>query len=316
MKAGDAFDQDRLTNVVRTHVTQAEPLSYAGGEISFRLPREQSSNFPRLFRELETRREAMGVGGYGVSVTSLEEVFLSLEKEGKRAGRDQTTLDSDSGLIAVGMIGPMKRSSSGPSRGDGALNAGDGSGSKGDGSLRHRRSTSGNNPDLQDSSNRSRSTESLSNSSSASPNGNGAWPAEESTDGVSEIEMQDMARANSRPRQEQDAKTRDENDAGRSRRSVTTGHKPRRIGADGGGGRGVETYPGEQQRLILGGAALLTEGQDDDGGFAFDIKEVMYFEEHVDTYTCTIDKYFVFVSANCHIGVYLLIPAVTGWRIV
>lgn len=82
VKAGEAFDQDRLTDTVINHVPTAQPLSCAGGEISFRLPREKSAKFPGLFRELETERTAMGVGGYGMSVTSLEEVFLSLEKEG------------------------------------------------------------------------------------------------------------------------------------------------------------------------------------------------------------------------------------------
>lgn len=87
VKAGEAFDQERLTAAVMNHVPTVQPLSCAGGEISFRLPREQSANFPELFRELETERTAMGVGGYGVSVTSLEEVFLSLEMEGNSAKR-------------------------------------------------------------------------------------------------------------------------------------------------------------------------------------------------------------------------------------
>lgn len=85
VKAGEAFDPEHLTKLVLSHVLKAETLSTAGGEISFRLPREYSSNFPALFRELEQGREAMGIGGYGVSITSLEEVFLSLEKEGKLA---------------------------------------------------------------------------------------------------------------------------------------------------------------------------------------------------------------------------------------
>ncbi|CAM9600590.1 unnamed protein product, partial [Sphacelaria rigidula] len=84
VKASDAFDQDTLTKTVANYVPTAQPLSCAGGEISFRLPREVSAKFPGLFRELETQRAAMGVGGYGVSVTSLEEVFLSLESERHR----------------------------------------------------------------------------------------------------------------------------------------------------------------------------------------------------------------------------------------
>ena len=91
VKASDQFEPDSLTSLVLSHVTNAELLSSAGGEISFRLPREESGKFPGLFRDLEAGREVMGVGGYGVSITSLEEVFLSLEKEGKLADFERGT---------------------------------------------------------------------------------------------------------------------------------------------------------------------------------------------------------------------------------
>ncbi|CAN0051014.1 unnamed protein product [Ectocarpus sp. 4 AP-2014] len=89
VKAGESFEPNSLTSLVLSHVEDAEMLSAAGGEISFRLPREKSQKFPGLFRALEAGREAMGVGGYGVSITSLEEVFLSLEREGKVADAQQ-----------------------------------------------------------------------------------------------------------------------------------------------------------------------------------------------------------------------------------
>ncbi|CAM9889128.1 unnamed protein product, partial [Hapterophycus canaliculatus] len=83
VKAGESFAPNSLTSLVLSHVADAQTLSAAGGEISFRLPREKSANFPGLFRALEAGRGAMGIGGYGVSITSLEEVFLSLEREGR-----------------------------------------------------------------------------------------------------------------------------------------------------------------------------------------------------------------------------------------
>eukprot|EP00752_Nemacystus_decipiens_P003898 g3578.t3 len=85
VKAGQSFEPSEVIALVLSHVAHAQTLSSAGGEISFRLPREESRNFPDLFRALEAGREAMGVGGYGVSITSLEEVFLSLEKQGELA---------------------------------------------------------------------------------------------------------------------------------------------------------------------------------------------------------------------------------------
>lgn len=84
MKAAETFDPVNIRKLVLSHVPRSETLSYAGGEVSFRLPREFSGKFPGLFRDLESKRQAMGIGGYGVSITSLEEVFLSLESGGSR----------------------------------------------------------------------------------------------------------------------------------------------------------------------------------------------------------------------------------------
>lgn len=111
VKAGEAFDEGQLAALVRKYVTMAELLSSAGGEISFRLPRDEAKNFHRLFRELEDRREAMGVGGYGISITSLEEVFLSLEKEGGSVEGDTCvrTIDRD-GSSATSNVGGDKGS--------------------------------------------------------------------------------------------------------------------------------------------------------------------------------------------------------------
>lgn len=57
---------------------QAIPLSCAGGEISFQLPSANKGAFGELFKELEEQVELLNVGSYGVSMTTLEEVFLRL----------------------------------------------------------------------------------------------------------------------------------------------------------------------------------------------------------------------------------------------
>ncbi|CAM9145594.1 unnamed protein product [Choristocarpus tenellus] len=83
VKAGEDFAAPVLDALVRSHIPTADQLMAAGGEVTYRLAREFSPRFPALFRELEARRESLGVGGYGVSVTTLEEVFLSLECKGR-----------------------------------------------------------------------------------------------------------------------------------------------------------------------------------------------------------------------------------------
>lgn len=99
-------------------------LSSAGGEISFRLPREESARFSSLFRALEVGREGMGIGGYGVSITSLEEVFLSLEREGKRVDAEALLNGRSSREHAVSY--GNGRSKRGGRNGEKAVGAGEG----------------------------------------------------------------------------------------------------------------------------------------------------------------------------------------------
>ena len=45
-----------------------------GTEITFSLKYEQRNKFERLFKQLETNKERLGIGNYGLSDTTLEEV--------------------------------------------------------------------------------------------------------------------------------------------------------------------------------------------------------------------------------------------------
>ncbi len=60
----------------------AQIVSDAGGEIAFRCPIVESSKFPALFDKLDEEKKALGITTYGVSVTTLTEVFLKVGDEG------------------------------------------------------------------------------------------------------------------------------------------------------------------------------------------------------------------------------------------
>ena len=63
-------------------------LTDVGTEISFGLPSSAPIEcFPALLGALEAKREELGVLNYGLSATTLEEVFLNLDKENKEAKR-------------------------------------------------------------------------------------------------------------------------------------------------------------------------------------------------------------------------------------
>jgi hypothetical protein len=80
VRDSSACDAERVTEAVRTHVPTAEILSQHGGELSYRLPFSASASFGPLLREIDEAQSKLGIGGYGMSVTSMEEVFLRLSQ--------------------------------------------------------------------------------------------------------------------------------------------------------------------------------------------------------------------------------------------
>ncbi|XP_064074250.1 cholesterol transporter ABCA5-like [Vanessa tameamea] len=80
-----ACREHQITRLVRGHVPRAEKARRHGRELSYILPHYAVHLFPPLFHaiELEIRDKTnrLGITSYGVSMTTLEEVFLSLEGE-------------------------------------------------------------------------------------------------------------------------------------------------------------------------------------------------------------------------------------------
>ncbi|KAJ0412877.1 hypothetical protein ATCC90586_002507 [Pythium insidiosum] len=81
----------RIRELVTAHVASARVLSDVGAELAFQLPLEASVQFPALFDALDDGRAALGVRSYGISVTTLEEVFIKVaEASDSDAATDQT----------------------------------------------------------------------------------------------------------------------------------------------------------------------------------------------------------------------------------
>ncbi|XP_033331289.2 cholesterol transporter ABCA5 isoform X1 [Megalopta genalis] len=74
-----------INRLVISHVSKAEKARRHGRELSFILPHNSVENFAPLFsaieHEIKTRASRLGINSYGVSMTTLEEVFLHLEKD-------------------------------------------------------------------------------------------------------------------------------------------------------------------------------------------------------------------------------------------
>ncbi|KAK5583474.1 hypothetical protein RB653_005070 [Dictyostelium firmibasis] len=72
------FNTQTVTDFVRNYIPSASILTDAGAELSYRLPTESLPNFPEFFAHFDENISRFGISTYGISVTSLEEVFISL----------------------------------------------------------------------------------------------------------------------------------------------------------------------------------------------------------------------------------------------
>eukprot|EP00854_Cymbomonas_tetramitiformis_P022622 gene22622-27306_t len=81
----EIYANQAVGKVVRKHVAEAEFIRAVAAELTFRLPLDATPLFPDLFRELEEEGAALGVASFGVSMTTLEDVFLHLGDEAAAA---------------------------------------------------------------------------------------------------------------------------------------------------------------------------------------------------------------------------------------
>ena len=65
-----------VENLVRQHAPDARCVSNVGAELAFVLNKSSSPQFPQLFRALDDQLVAQGLTSYGISVTTMEDVFL------------------------------------------------------------------------------------------------------------------------------------------------------------------------------------------------------------------------------------------------
>lgn len=74
-----------ITKLVNQHVPKAERARRHGRELSYILPHDAVDFFAPLFSDIEseivTKAQRLGICSYGVSMTTLEEVFLHLETQ-------------------------------------------------------------------------------------------------------------------------------------------------------------------------------------------------------------------------------------------
>ncbi|KAK1794086.1 hypothetical protein P4O66_010988, partial [Electrophorus voltai] len=110
MSVTEVCEADSLTSLVKQHVPKAQLSRQQEAELTFTLPFESMETFPvdgycivsgaslillqGLFTELDCRPD-LGIVNYGVSMTTLEDVFLRLEAEAEVDQADYSVFNQD-----------------------------------------------------------------------------------------------------------------------------------------------------------------------------------------------------------------------------
>ncbi len=72
------FDKstERIIDLVQSTIPNAKLTSNINTELSFVLPTEMSKSFPHLFDQLDKDQNQLNILNVGISITTVEEVFL------------------------------------------------------------------------------------------------------------------------------------------------------------------------------------------------------------------------------------------------
>jgi len=85
-------DEEGLIDLIQKFVPKNKLLSNVGAEMTFQLPQNSSTAFKPLLSALDAQLNILGVENYGISVTTLEEVFIKVA-HGLHEEEEQHKLD-------------------------------------------------------------------------------------------------------------------------------------------------------------------------------------------------------------------------------
>lgn len=94
MSLSEGCEADCIASLVKQHVPKAQLSRQQEAELTFTLPFESMETFSGLFSELDCRPD-LGITNYGVSMTTLEDVFLRLEAEAEVDQADYSVFNQE-----------------------------------------------------------------------------------------------------------------------------------------------------------------------------------------------------------------------------
>ncbi|XP_054622717.1 ATP-binding cassette sub-family A member 5 isoform X2 [Dunckerocampus dactyliophorus] len=94
MSISDRCNAEKISSLVEQHVPKAKLARQHEAELTFTLPFDSMDAFAALFSDLDSRH-GLGLINYGVSMTTLEDVFLRLEAEAEVDQADYTVFNRE-----------------------------------------------------------------------------------------------------------------------------------------------------------------------------------------------------------------------------
>lgn len=98
--------ETQLKAFITACVPAAKIISNVGAEISFQLPLDSTALFPQLFESLDEKMQDLGVFSYGISVTTLEEVFIKVAEANDNENQHTLPKTADSNTAFLAQDGP------------------------------------------------------------------------------------------------------------------------------------------------------------------------------------------------------------------
>jgi ATP-binding cassette subfamily A (ABC1) protein 3 len=92
-KSTPDVDPENIIDIVQDNVWSSKFLSNIGTELTFLLPDDNSHQFPNLLDTLEMNKERLNINSFGLSVTTMEEVFLKIGNEEENTNEKETPLE-------------------------------------------------------------------------------------------------------------------------------------------------------------------------------------------------------------------------------
>ncbi|XP_047110492.1 phospholipid-transporting ATPase ABCA1-like isoform X1 [Schistocerca piceifrons] len=91
----DGCNESAVWETVTTNVPEAAIKNLNGPIMCISLPLKSTSKFPSLFDALEANKNTLKIGGIGVSLTTMEEVFLNVGKESEDEASEHGSVRSE-----------------------------------------------------------------------------------------------------------------------------------------------------------------------------------------------------------------------------